>query len=434
VAIYTFKLFTPDGRYVTELSPIISAEIGRTKNDVGATSLLLPALLYSPDIFVKDAILEVWRHTPTKSHLVGDTCWFLRKIQFKLREGRYSTVELVFYDTLDLLRRRVNAWFLYEREELTPGVYNRVRQYPTNLYQNAHDTLVDLFTHNYSTAYTDETRWAPDLSGNKPAQVLSGSIRAMPIGYPALKGDAVAASPIVMIDSAWEKVLDAMQKTAKAAIVQGGNLWFDILYTPSQSLAFGTLNFMVWETQKGARNSFTLSPYTGSLTNVVLSFDYTDTATVVYAVTPDDILYSNGGIKPFPLKNVGVIEKHTDDYDISPFYPIESSVVLGNSSTYVDTTASSANNNALDVELLAQLAYEELYNKKQRKALVGDIVQLPTARLFEDYDYGDIVIAEVFGTQFEAEIDSFVITVSESGKEEIKIPLRADYNDTRAIN
>ena len=429
MATYTFRLFTNDGKFITTLDQFISAEIGRKKNDIGAVSILVPFSLYDPFIFAEDNILEVWRHEKTDTVLVGSTCWFLRKVVYTQKGDGAPVVELVFYDTIELLRRRVNAWFLYEREELAAGIFNHTRQYPSNLYESAHDVLVDLFMHNFIEPWTTETRWQPDLAGNRPAGILPAATRAATMGFPALKGSQ-AQSPEIMLSSAWKPVLDAMKEAANASQSRGINLWFDIVYTPNSALVLGTLAFTVWEVVRGSdrtatSNSFIFSPDFGNLVDVTLTLDYTEAANTVYAITQNDILYADAEVKPVPIKNVGVANKHTTDYLDKRFYPIETVVELGGSNSYSDAGAINNNRDSIDPLILEQLAYDTLYAVKKKEVLTGTIIQTIGSRLFSDYNYGDLVLVSAFGLDFKAEIDSFVISIDEDGREDIKIPLNA---------
>ncbi len=437
-AQYNFRYYSADGVYITDLDNFISAEFGRTKNDTGAASILLPLDIYDTSIFNEDCILEIWRYANGAANLVGNTCWFLRKITMCLKDGCDTTAELVFYDTIELLRRRVNAWFLYEREEIAPGIWNQVNQYPSNLLENAHDVLVDLFIHNFQTPWTTETRFAPTFAGNRPAGILSAVDRSMsdntfPIGSVGLLG-AGATSPRILHASAFENVLDSMKKAAQSSLVQDGNLWFDIVYTPSSGFSIGTFNFTVWEDYRGNNladddNTFVISPEFGSLAEACLTFDYTTAFNVAYATTQDEVFDT-----ALNIKEILVLEKHTTDYNILPFGPIESVVQLSNSSTYTDPTATGANRENIDPAMLEQVAYEGLYTGRSKLDLTGNILQVPGSQLFIHYNYGDVVRVNAFGQDFSAEINSFVINIDNNGIETITIPLTANFLTTRAAN
>jgi len=104
---YQIKLFDQFGNDLFEITDYLQFELERTKNEVGTLNIALPGTGYSINDFKKDYRCEVWRN----GSLVGNTCWFLQRIEKALLNQCEVEFTLTFADSLDILNRRVNTHY-----------------------------------------------------------------------------------------------------------------------------------------------------------------------------------------------------------------------------------------------------------------------------------------------------------------------------------
>lgn len=446
---YSFRYFNCAGQYIADFDSIVSADFGRQKNEVGMCELVLPGI-YDLSLFDKDYILEIWRKNITtgKKELIGNTCWFLRKVQLCHNDGEAETITLTFYDTLNILTRRFVAWF-----EVKRGVADG--EFPAD-YPSAYiltpDIVLDLIVyHNFITEGLNTTPVLPSSDGGTGHQFAINLHQLVGIkrtGFPITlehigstpRDDTVESMTFTFAN---DTCLDAMKSVVDTAeAVENRELWFDIIYTPNDdptnpNPSIGTFSFDVWWDFKGEDHTWPsatvpllFGPDYQNLINACLVLDWENEATQVIAASGSadntvvglDTFLEDGVTIP---SSIGVAE--LTDANTCPFYPIEA---------YVEDSRDQNNDNTMPEDVVDILdsttakAYAELRKRSAVHTLTGDIVQTEGAFLFIDYKYGDLITVDWKQLTFDATVNKFMITVDNEG-EKITVPFEGTVR-TRA--
>lgn len=399
--LYDFRFYNSAGNRVGSLDAVIEAEIGRQKNDVGAAVLVLPGDIYAPEIFEKDALLEIWRFDDQTRNftLVGDTLWFLRRVQFShTQQGEF--IELVFFDSIDILRRRVIPW--YAVDPIKSGIDN----YPSVFLQHLDDTLKMIFFHNFMEGAVN-----PLLNTHAPVTVnyiplpasVIPSVRVLPVSLEPYVPGNLNEAPVAQIDFAWKNCLDAMQDVVALSESFNVSLWFDLVYTPGTEAQIGNLMFKTWTHFRGRDlRDVIFNVESGNLAEAILVQDYTEEATIVYGIGSEDPS-TDDGIDEVLSVSVAFIQD-------KPFYPIE---------TVMEAQTDVAKTN---LDLLESQARAELITKSPVLTITGELVQTGASLFFYHYNFGDLITAGWKDIFIPAEITKFDITINEDG-ETITIPI-----------
>jgi hypothetical protein len=386
---YTLKLFNRFGQFKTTLDLPLDFEFGRQKNEVGNASFLLPATLYSPSLFEQDDRIEIWKYdnlTQTDT-LQADALWFLQKLELRDKE---KTIELIFTDQNILFKRRYVTWYKVE------GV-----GYPSHFNDYTSNILNRIIYHNMGAGVSNNMSFG---AAGVPSAIttLGTSKRIMPI----IQNEGLVSNlgPALNIEFSWKEVLEALNIVAKAATIESGELvWFDLIYKPINfnSNVIGNMYFKTWIGSRGTQENITISPE-NVLNNGILTKDYTDIATVIYAIgtedPPVDDDVENVQIQPYP----------TSYTQSNSFYEIEFVV--------------SESGEAITPDTLASLAKATAFDKRPKSNIQGEIIQIPGLEFGRDYFYGDELKVDFYDEQFTAIISKFVVSVSKD-EEKITIPL-----------
>jgi len=424
--LYELRFFGCNGDYLFNFDTFEELEYGRQKNEVGTASLVLPGK-FDLRQFDKDNILEIWRYDVTKGKLtlVGDTCWFLRKLEHKM-DGFKETTTLTFEDTIGLLKRKFVAWFEIKRG-FGPDEFNA--NYPSGII-NYPDVVLDrIFYHNFDAAgMLDPITFpaTPPASFARNMHELVGATRlAFPItmANPSFLPRNTALDNTQIYTFAGEDCLSAMKNIADSTEEGEENeLWFDIVYTPNaETLRIGLFTFNVWTGARGVDRSLFKSqtplifgPDFANVESPVLTLNWEEEATFVLAVSGN---IDNTVVGAATLAN-GVSPPASGAFaqfqeaDRCLFYPIEKYYKDGNSQE----------NNALPtVGSIFQKAQRELRRSRSSHTFVCDIVQTTDSHIFIDYNYGDIISINWKGLAFDASIKKFLVKVDRGG-EQITVP------------
>lgn len=378
--MYELKYFASSGEFATLLNSFISLEIGRQKNDIGTTSIVLNLNTYDETIFEEDGLLEIYRN----GQLLDSCLWFLRQIHI---DETQNTIELVFFDHLTLLSRRYNAWFSL-KDSIT------ITQYPSQFEFYLDDICKFSVFHNYREGAVDATlnTLAPVTitSIPQPTAILAYDPNNR-INSKILIESYHSKAPVSVIDLGRKSLLEICKNCASVAEGLSTNLWFDFTYVPNE-ISYTNIGYLLFRTWVGIRgndnNNIRVGKSFGNLINAKLTKDYTDVSTLIYAlgkdVPPEAVTY-NDQISEFA-------EKKT--YKL--FYPIEKIVEFS------------------DVEsnlLLQANAVTELSKATANLKLTGDIVQTDNFRFIDDYKYGDVIYVEYRGFEFPVEINKYLINI-----------------------
>jgi hypothetical protein len=443
---YYFRLFNCTGQYIGDFDTIISAEFGRQKNEIGMCEIVVPNI-YDLSLFTKDSILEIWRKNIAtgKKQLLGRTCWFLRKIQLCREEGQQETLTLTFYDTIHILSRRVVAWFEVKRgvgEDEFPSDY-------PSAYIGYPDIILDqIVYHNFIEEGLFTSPSSPSFLGF--AINLHELIGATRTGFP-MELVHIGSFPRdtdveeMTYTFAYENCLEAMQSIVDTAeAVENRELWFDIIYTPVETVGdatptIGTFAFDCWWDYMGEDHVWPNSgepllfgPDYENIVNACLVLDWENEATQVIAMSgsADNTV---SGLETYLANGVTIPSSASyaelEEANGCPFYPIEA-IVTDNRSQNNTNTMPGDLPDLLDSTTTK--AFAELRKRSAVHTLSGDILQTDGALLFVDYNYGDRITVDWKGLTFDATVKKFMITVDNEG-ENITIPFEGSVRERAAI-
>lgn len=379
---YTIIFYNQFGNRLYTFNAILELEFGRTKNDVGAASILLPNIdLYEITDFQLNCMLEIYRNG-----ILIPVLWFLKKARIT-EEG----IELVFFDHLTLLKQRYVTWYEVDGYD-----------YPSHMRLPSDKIITEIIRTNMNTGVEDDLGYAPI---SIPTTLAAMEINKRQMPFTIIAPDETG--PIVEDSFAWKTVLEAVQGIAKTAEGLGTKTWFDFIYTPnSDGKTIGKLSFKVWNNTRGidlrigkTANPIVFSPDLGTLINYELVIDYENYYNQVY-ITAKELPEVDDGI------NLVRVVAYPEEYNKEGF------------GLYEKVEAVSDDEINTDVMLAkARALYQSgapIYK------LTGDIVQIDTVQFFIDYNYGDLVSAYWKNVSFETDILSYNVTVDED--EQIRIP------------
>lgn len=381
------------------LHDIVDLDLARAENQAGAFTITLPGLYLDLGIG-PDWIIEVHRQVGENWVLDGDTCWFVRRIEEYTDPEQGLLVVLSGHDTTGLLARRIVAWF---GEDNPPEGFDGMG-YKT---QPADDMIRLIFNENFGPgvntpgappSVTDPLEIPPD-----PVRDYNSSSRIMlrppwpPIGEQSLLGQA----RVVSHDIAWRNCLEVFREISESSAQEGQNIIFDIVYRSNDLSGIGAFDFRVWMNQRGkAHENLVFGEEQGTLNNARFVRDWTEEATWVHVGGP-----GQGDLRLV----VGALDPGATDQ--SPFYPIE---------TFVDSGETSEN-----VDSLVMDAAVELYRRRGKYTLTGELIQTPESYFGVHYEYGDSVVVRHRDVEFTARISSYRLLFNRDGLE-ITIPITAN--------
>jgi len=433
-SIYEFRYFTCAGQYLFNFDAIESIDFGRAKNEIGMAELIIPAI-YDINFFDKDYVLEIWRYNQAKNRteLVGNTCWFLRKIELYMEKIGYEKIKLTFYDTISLLQRRTVAWFEIKRGT---GVDEFIGDYPSGFIEYP-DIVVDrIFYHNFTAAgivdpITDPSPGAP-FTANNLHEMVGAPRPGFPISMsnPTFTPRDTTLSNTETYTFAQQNCLEAMRSIVDSfETLYNREMWFDIVYTPStNSTIVGNLQFNVWLDYPGQDHTFPtgnppilFGPEFQNITDASLELDFENEATQVIAI--------NGSVDNTVVGATNLLDGTTVpsaagyaervNADRCRFYPIEA--IVSNNTNEENTNFQTA---APKIGSILTKARSELNRLRPKHTLSGDLINSDGAWLFINYQYGDLVSVNWKRLLFNASIKKIMITYDSKG-ETVTVPFES---------
>ena len=244
-----FRLSAPNGAPLRDFAPSLAGFVAldsqRSVNTIGITTLTLAADTIPWSFFSRDTRLEHWRAAGTGAlALETETLWLLRRRR-KLRDlNGARTVELRFHDLNDLLNIRDIA-------------------YPASSAQSAKSGPAD----DLMKALVRENLGALAIDANRSLELLTVA-------------PDLSQAPTVELRFARRRLLSVLLDLAAVSTRKGTPLFFDLVWT-GESIEFRTYT----QTRGIDRSaSVVLSPEFDNLATVELEDDWSDEATVIYAV------------------------------------------------------------------------------------------------------------------------------------------------------
>lgn len=339
----------------------------RVINNVGSLELVLPAGAVDPAILRRDYIISILRSVdggaPTLLH---EQNYLLRRIDM---DGVARTITLTAYDLNDLLRRRIIAYYAGSAQARKTD--------------QADDLMKALVRENLGSGATD-------YDGD--------TTRAIAASRMTVQAD-LGLGPSMTKGCAWrETLLDVLREIADTSTTAGTWLGFDLvggMGTPPE--------FRTYIGQRGTDRRATMVPLSeasGTLANPMLTYDWTDEKTAIYA----------GGRGE---EEDRIIQTALDETRIGQSY-------WGRSEAFVYASQAET-----DAAALTE-ARAKLNSARPRKIFTADFTDSPGVQYGRDVVFGDQVRATAFGRYFDCRIDAVALGVDSSGAESVAVALRSE--------
>lgn len=165
---FQIKIFDQYGNFIEELVDYESFEITRIKNDIGTFTIVLNALNHKITDYRADYRAEVYR----KGRLVGDTCWFLQRKELTTQNNK-DTITLIFADTIDILSRRINAWYSCDNPQCFGALWDIADDLMKMVVRFNFGDLVDPLSDPVTTPLVSTGASPVDVQGVPPAVSLA---------------------------------------------------------------------------------------------------------------------------------------------------------------------------------------------------------------------------------------------------------------------
>lgn len=406
---YQVKIFDQFGNFLHELTDYESFEVTRIKNDIGTFSIVLNTINHNVNDYSNDYRAEIYR----KGKLVGNTCWLLQRRELVLDDDGKSLITLTFSDMIDVLSRRINAWYSCDNPQCFGALQDLADDMMKMLVQFNFGILVEPESDPVATPYVSPGASPVSVQGIPVAVSYSydeiyGSLlahRPMPFDIEDYRSEGVlVASEMSFID-----VLSALQDIASISEAikyfdLSHNIWFDIEYQPKTLNAVESFIFKTWVGVRGndLRDKIFIGPDYDNLVGAVYTIDDSQRADIAYVLSDGD--------NSFQVVGVAWLDTETNAYNYSlPFGPIE---------IVTDFPQDNASEELLEGEGLSVLGAAS-----KTKSLEGQIIVTNNFDFMEHFNYGDLLSLRWGDVQEDIEISEFTISVNSEGVEEITVPL-----------
>lgn len=347
---------------------IVSLKYALVTNDAGALTLDVPRSALPDPSTWSDARIEVRRRPPGGAWQLEGSCFWLvhKEVRGVTRDRSYR--RLTALTTTSLLDRRCTMWYAGSSQVAVTSDY-------------ADDMMKDIVRNNLGATANN----APVYSaGTTPSRDWSSLITVI--------ADA-SLGPTISKEFAWRNVLSVLQDIAGDSAKANNPVYFGIV------MSGAALVFRTWVGQPGRDlttgiNKLTVSAERGSLGGTVeVTEDWSDVATWVVA----------GGQGQQSARTLGA-SYNIAQGSLTPFGVREAFI----NATQLTSTA------ALNGEAAA-----ELWRRRPRRVLTGQIVSVPGALYGVDWNWGDRVLAQFESQSFSALVEKVTVKL-EKGEETVE--------------
>lgn len=353
----------PNGNRLVLLDEALSFSFTKVVNNIGSFDLTLPPIY--DDYLRLDGMLEFWR-APKNKALRQVGVGLFRDVDYRdLSDGTEITA-ISGSDGKDLLKRRIVAY-------PAGSSYSLKSDY-------ADDMLKAIIRENLGSLVTDPAR---DLSGF--SFIVQGDI---------------SAGPSTTKEFAWQQILKVIREIVDDSAEQGTDLYFDVLPKLIGANQIG-FEFRTYIGQIGR-------DHTG-VDQVIFGKDWGNLTNPSYKeITSSEInyIYAGGQAEEADREIVEVEDAARSGGSI---WNRRESFVDARSEGSTASVTSKANT--------------ALQKGKPSKIFSADLLDTPRTIYGIDWEFGDRVIAEYRGKQFEGEILAVTFEMPERGSENIKARL-----------
>ena len=425
MATHTLYIGDTQGRHLRLIDDVLKATYSLVLNQPGVLVFTVPQ--EPTQVFIRyNARIDMFRDGVR----VGGTAWYVRKWVLSTDEQGRKLLEVTAYSAVVLLSSRIIGYKASSQEAMKVG--------------DADDILIEIINENFgnpSYPVTGDIVTGSPLIYNMssvarcaagyriepaplhlpvlpagckidyvdtPTQImLRANATATAVGFPFVirpnqtwrdvitsgylaVGTSLGSCPTISKGVAYRSVLRACQEIADASTAGGVPLFFDITINTN-----GVPEFNVYPFHRGA---YRVHPYgvpvsedIGNLATPKLTYDYTESASVIYTA-------GQGTEEARDLISV------EDDLFVA-------SSIWGRNEVLVD-----ARNNA-NANTMFDEALQSLRERRRKVSLSGRILDIPGSRYGVDWEWGDILTV----SYLQYSVDCFVRSVQVSLQEEEEI-------------
>lgn len=362
---YVMELVDLQGRTIELIDDLISVEAARAFNVDGSATIILPEH-WKRSLFRMHTRARLWRYDYYgRSVNFGDTLWFLKKTDHAISDHTYT---LTLVDAFAMLNARIVAY---------------TAQTPF-----ADKTLEEFALITFDDSLRIDTMMVEYMKENWGEEVLDNDRLNTFVTIEESKNQG----PYGEKQAAWSEMGAVLSDLAKQASANGLNLFYDLI--PQEN---GTFNFRVWSKVRGkdrsstSRSNLVLSDTDGMLSDIHEIEDFTEVATVCYALG-----YDSG-----PSQVVEVVT--------SPFY------VRNDPFGRIEMTVNASDSDVSSV-LQAQ-AQAALNGRRPRHRVTAKVVENSSLVYGDKLSYGDLLSIQVAGRQYDVAIDAVSVRWDAEGEQ-----------------
>jgi hypothetical protein len=325
---------------------------------IGGLQLIMPRGTLTPNDFALDQLLEVYRIVDGVKKLEGERSWRIRNPLF-YEGNQQEMVQLTAYDHIYTLDNAIIAY--YANSSFTAKSDYADDMMKEMVYEN-----LGAGCKLYSNTATPDT-----------ARMLEGL---------TIQGDNTLA-PSISKKFAWEKLKPNLDEICNDVRQRGHWLGYDMVRT-----ARGTVEFRTYYGQRGndytGSNRKIVSTEFNNLINPMLSFNAENERNYAY-VTGTGVENDRKIVEVSDANRINTSRWNRRETQVYAAY-------LG-----ADTTT----------DYLTSQGNAELYERRPKTSLTGNIVESNNFRYGVNFDYGDKLIAQYIGYTFDVHVDKVNIRV-----------------------
>lgn len=362
---YVPEIIDLNGKTIKQIDDAISIQAARAFNVAGSATIVLPDY-YDRSLFRLHTRMKLWRYDYSGiPSLFGDTIWFLKKTDHAISEETYT---LTMVDSFAMLATRIVAY--------------------TSLTPYADKTLEEFALVNYNDSLRIDTMMLAYMRENFGSLALDADRLNSYIEIERDKNQG----PYGEKQSSWQEIDATLSDLARQASANGLNLFYDLI-----PIEDGHFLFRIWNKVRGidrgstAAVNLVLSDTDGMITDIHDIEDYTDVATVCYALG-----YDSG-----PSQMIEVVE--------SPL------LVRNDPFGRIEMTTNASDSDIPSV--LIATAQQALNGRRPKRLVTAKVVENSSLRYARDISYGDLLSIEVAGRKYDVAVNAVSVTWDESGEQ-----------------
>ncbi len=375
----------PDFSNPQRINDLSAFQCARKANEAGECEFSYPSH-YGWQWFTRDAVIELYRVRGSRSVLSGRTIWLANSISLA---GR--TVTIKSSDCLNLLERRVVAWYSVQDQDLAQNYYS-IKMGP------AADIIRSLARENFGSLVV------PANPADIPSSAATYTAMRQFQGVAIEEDDGLG--PSIKVEFAWKVLSEAMNDVVQAAKAEDGTkLYYD--FTVQSDGDPQRMTFHVWKDRRGADRTREI---TFSRANGLLDNDFT--ATLDYAKDATWMHVLGDGEASLRM-TLPVFDQ--ERFVLSPYYPIEAT-------TDVDSS---------DQALMESAGKKEMALRKPKWIISAKSKPSDNSMFEFAYSYGDEVSVDINVkgiAPFNCAIDRYSINY-EGGREVVETPFTNEVDE-----